>query len=304
MRNASTQVVYELVKKDRRVLAISSDSRNDIYNKIRLEYPNQYLEYGIAEANVIASAAGLASCGKIPFIYSITNFLSMRAFEFIRNDVCIGNQNVKFLGRCAGLVSSNMGPTHQGTEDIALLRTLPNLIVITPATPIEAKEATKFAYIHSGPVYIRLEGFGEAENFDESYRFELGRGKVLRDGDDVAVIATGSIFNEAIDVAVALEREGISVAVIDMPTVKPIDEDLIKKLGNETRGIITLEEHSIYGGLGSAVAEVLAENGINTQFRRIGLRGCAVGCGSRAAMREMNGLSPEHLLKTIREIAG
>ena len=148
MRIASTQVVYDLIKTDKRVIALTADNGNGPYNNIRLEFPNQYIDYGIAESNMIASAAGLASCGKIPFLYTITNFMSMRAFEFIRNDVCIGNQNVKFLGRSSGLVSSNMGATHQGTEELALLKTLPNMLVITPASPIEAREATKFAYQH------------------------------------------------------------------------------------------------------------------------------------------------------------
>ena len=302
MRNASTQMVYELAKQDRNVIAITADNSNEIYNEIKSQMPKQYIDYGIAEENMVASAAGLASCGKIPFLYTITNFMAMHAFEFIRNDVCIANQNVKFLGRSSGLVSSSMGATHQGTEEVALLRTLPNMLVITPATPIEAREATRFAYHHRGSVYIRLEGFNEPELYGEDYQFVVGKGYVLRDGRDITIISMGSVVNEAVRAAEKLESDGIRVRIINMPMVHPIDRDLIATAAKETGHIITVEEHSIHGGLGSAVAEVLAENGISASFHRMGLDGCAKGCGNREAMREINGLSAEHIAAKLREM--
>lgn len=301
MRNASTQMVYNLAKRDRNVMALTADNSNEIYDKIKWEMPGQYIDYGIAEENMVASAAGLASCGKIPFLYTITNFMSMHAFEFIRNDVCVANQNVKFLGRSSGLVSSSMGATHQGTEEVALLRTLPNMLVITPATPIEAREATRFAYHHRGSVYIRLEGFNEPELYGEDYQFSVGRGYVLRDGGDITVISMGSVVNEALRAAEKLADDSISVRIINMPMVKPIDRDLIVAAAKETGHIITLEEHSIHGGLGSAVAEVLAENGRAVSFHRMGLNGCAKGCGNREAMREINGLASENIMEKVRE---
>lgn len=301
MRNASTQMVYNLAKRDRNVMAVTADNSNEIYNKIKWEMPGQYIDYGIAEENMVASAAGLASCGKIPFLYTITNFMSMHAFEFIRNDVCVANQNVKFLGRSSGLVSSSMGATHQGTEEVALLRTLPNMLVITPATPIEAREATRFAYHHRGSVYIRLEGFNEPELYGEDYQFSVGRGYVLRDGKDITVISMGSVVNEALSAAGKLESDGIRVRVINMPMVNPIDRDLIVAAAKETGHIITLEEHSIHGGLGSAVAEVLAESGTAVSFHRMGLNGCAKGCGNREAMREINGLASGNIMEKVRE---
>lgn len=302
MRNASTNVVYELVKVNRDVVAVTADNRNDIYDRIRREYPSQYIDYGIAEENMIASAAGLASCGKIPFLYTITNFMAMHAFEFIRNDVCIANQNVKFLGRSSGLVSSSMGATHQGTEELALLRTLPNMLIITPATPIEAREATKYAYEHAGPVYIRLEGFNEPELYDESYEFRPGQGYVIRDGEDAAIISMGSVINEALTAADVLKNEGISLKVINMPTVKPVDEELILSTASTTRALITLEEHSIHGGLGSVVAEVLAKGGISTKFARMGLDGCAKGCGNRKDMREINGIDADSICRRVKQL--
>ena len=227
--------------------------------------------------------------------------MSMHAFEFIRNDVCVANQNVKFLGRSSGLVSSSMGATHQGTEEVALLRTLPNMLVITPATPIEAREATRFAYHHRGSVYIRLEGFNEPELYGEDYQFSVGRGYVLRDGGDITVISMGSVVNEALSAAKKLESDGIRVRVINMPMVNPIDRDLIVAAAKETGHIITLEEHSIHGGLGSAVAEVLAESSLAVSFHRMGLDGCAKGCGNREAMREINGLASGNIMEKVRE---
>lgn len=300
MRNASTQVVYELIKQDKRVMAVTADNRNEIYDRIRMEFPDQYIDYGIAESNMIASAAGLASCGKIPFLYTITNFMSMRAFEFIRNDVCIGNQNVKFLGRSAGLVSSSMGPTHQGTEELALLRTLPNLLTITPASPIEAREATKFAYKHNGPVYIRLEGVNEAEIYDPCYEFVLGKGKIIRQGKDVTIISMGSVVSEALLAADRLAEEGVEVCVINMPMIRPLDRDMVCQAAYEAKLVITLEEHSIYGGLGSAVAEVMAENGVPARLIRMGLDCIARGCGNRADMREANCISGTDIIKNIK----
>lgn len=299
MRNASTQMVYDLARQDKNVVAVTADNRNEIYNRIRQELPNQYIDYGIAEENMIASAAGLASCGKIPFLYTITNFMSMHAFEFIRNDVCIANQNVKFLGRSSGLTSSSMGPTHQGTEELALLRTLPNLLVITPATPIEAREATKFAYVHHGPVYIRLEGFNEPELYDDAYKFVCGKGHVVHDGEDAAIIAMGSVINEALEAAEYCAQKGIRIKIIDLPMVKPIDKDILDQ-AIKTGFVLTIEEHSIYGGLGTAVAEYIAENCCDVKFSRMGLDCIAAGCGTRKDIRERNNLTSKHIVDRLR----
>ena len=299
MRNAATNVVYELIKKDFSVIAVTADNRNDIYDKIRREYPKQYIDYGIAEENMIASAAGMASCGKIPFLYTITNFMSMHAYEFICNDVCVANQNVKFLGRSAGLTSSSMGITHQGTEELALLRTLPNMLVITPASPIEAREATRFAYTYKGPVYIRLEGLNEQEIYTDTYQFEIGKGYVVRSGENATIIKNGSIINEALIAADILSTQGFSLQVINMPMVKPIDRKVLQKAIN-TGYIITLEEHSIYGGLGTAVAEELVEQHSNAKFTRMGLDCCAKGCGSRKEIRSANGIAADDIIKLLK----
>ena len=302
MRNSSTKMVLQLLQEDRNVIAVTADNGNEIYEQIRRDYPQQYIDFGIAECNMVAASAGLAAAGKIPFLYAVTNFMSMRAYEFLRNLVCEPNYNVKLLGRSASMVTGTYGMTHQGTEDVALLRTLPNLLTITPATPIEAREATLFAYRHNGPVYIRLEAANEPELYGEEYRFSVGRGYVVRGGGDITVISMGSVINEALQAAEKLEHDGIRVRVVNMPMVSPIDRELIAAAAKETGNIITLEEHSIHGGLGSAVAEVLVESGTPVSFRRMGLNGCAKGCGNREAMREINGLSAEHIIAKIREI--
>lgn len=301
MRNAATEIVYDLVKKDKSVIALTADNKNEVYDRIRKEYPRQYIDYGIAESNMIASAAGLATCGKIPFLYTISNFMAIRALEFIRNDVCVGSRNVKFLGRSCGLASYSMGLTHQGTEELACLRAMPNMLVITPATPIEAREATKFAYRHNGPVYIRLESFNEPELFDNSYEFDIGKGQLIKSGNDVTVISMGSVISESMQAAKVLEKENIAVRIIDMPMVDPLDESLLNDALNETRMVITLEEHSIYGGLGSAVAEYIAEHGFSTKLIRMGLKGTVIGGGSRLDIREKNHISSGDIVKTVRE---
>ena len=226
----------------------------------------------------------------------------MRAYEFIRNIVCMPNYNVKFLGRSAGIVTGTYGMTHQGTEDMALLRTLPNLLVITPVTPIEAREAVRYAYQHIGPVYIRLEGHSEPELYNDAYQFTVGKGIVVRSGDDMTVFATGSIINEALQAADCLQQKGISVRIIDLPMLRPVDTDLIVQAAKETKYILTLEEHSIYGGLGSTVAEVLAEQQCTVRFSRMGLQSYAVGCGNRDEMRKLNGLAAEDIVRTIDKI--
>lgn len=304
MRNVSTEVVLQLLREDKNVLAVTADNGNEIYDQIRREYPAQYLDFGIAECNMVAASAGLAAAGKIPFLYAVTNFMSMRAYEFLRNIVCEPKYNVKFLGRSAGVVTGTYGMTHQGTEDLALLRTLPNLLTITPATPIEAREATRFAYRHKGPVYIRLEGRNEPELYDEGYEFVPGKGTVLREGQDMTVISIGSIVNEALRAAEKLSDEGLTLRVINMPTILPIDRTLIVLAARETGGILTLEEHGIQGGLGSAVAEVLAESGVSVRFRRMGLSGFARGCGNRDEMREINGLTAKEIAENVREMIG
>ncbi|MBD5516689.1 MAG: transketolase [Lachnospiraceae bacterium] len=300
MRTAYLDTLYELAENDRRVYALISDNGAIVYDKYRKDLPDQYLNLGISEANMIGMAAGMASRGKIPFTYTIGAFLAYRAFEFIRNDVCLQNQNVKIVGTGAGMVYSALGPTHHSTEDLGGLRGLPNLTILCPASPLEVKKATIAAYEHEGPVYLRLGTNKEPEIYDGDYSFKIGKGIKLRDGKDVSLISSGSMVKDALDVAELLQNEGISAGVVNMHTIKPVDQEIIIQEIRETGKIITIEDHNVIGGLGSAVAEIIAESGQGIRFRRLGLHDFSKGYGSYVQVKELNGIGLKEIVKQIR----
>lgn len=302
MRTAYLDTLYELAQKDKRVYALISDNGAIVYDMYRRDLAEQYLNLGISEANMIGMAAGMANCGKIPFAYTIGAFLAYRAYEFIRNDVCLQNQNVKIVGTGAGEIYSALGPTHHSTEDLGGLRSLPNLAIICPASPLEVKKATKAAYEFMGPVYLRLGTNREPEIYEEDYEFQIGKSVTLREGNDVTLIGTGSILNDALDAVEKLQAEGISVRVINMHTIKPIDKGSIVRAIDETGKIVTIEDHNIIGGLGSAVAEVIAEYGKAVQFKRIGLKGFSEGYGSYRQVKEANGVGHLAIEEAVKNI--
>ncbi|MDE7131976.1 MAG: transketolase [Lachnospiraceae bacterium] len=300
MRTAYLETLYDLAQKDKRVYALISDNGAIVYDKYRRDLPEQYLNLGISEANMIGMAAGMANQGKIPFAYTIGAFLAYRAYEFIRNDVCIQNQNVKIVGTGAGEVYSALGPTHHSTEDIGGLRSLPNLTIICPASPLEVRKATRAAYEHNGPVYLRLGTNREAEIYTQDYEFNIGKAVTVKVGSDVTVIGMGSILKDLLDVADWLEKEGISVRVIDMHTVKPLDTEIILNAIEETGRIVTAEDHNIIGGLGSAVAETIAEYGKMVKFKRIGLKTFSRGYGTYEQVKKMNGIEKSQVYELIK----
>lgn len=273
MRTAYINTLYDLALKDKNVYALISDNGAIVYDKYRQNLPEQYLNLGISEANMIGMASGMASRGKIPFAYTIGAFLAYRAYEFIRNDVCLQRQNVKIVGTGAGEVYSELGPTHHATEDLGGLRAIPNLTILCPASPVETEKATRAAYEYKGPVYLRLGTNREPEIYESNYQFKIGEAVTLKDGDDITLIGMGSILKDVLDAAVRAEKCGINARVINMHTIKPIDRKVIIKAIEETGKIITVEDHNIIGGIGSAVAEVAAEYGGEVKFRRIGLSG-------------------------------
>ena len=291
--------LYDLAGKDKRVYALISDNGAIVYDRYRKDLASQYLNLGISEANMLGMAAGMASCGKIPFAYTIGAFLAYRAYEFIRNDICLQKQNVKIVGTGAGEVYSALGPTHHSTEDLGGLRVLPNLTILCPASPLEVKKATVAAYEYDGPVYLRLGTNREPEIYKEDYHFEIGRGVVIREGKDIALIGTGSILKDILDVAEMLHQDGIQARVINIHTIKPIDRAIILQAVEETGRIVTIEDHNITGGLGSAVAEVIAESGRGVAFKRIGLRDFSKGYGAYAEVKEMNGIGIKRIADEI-----
>lgn len=236
---------------------LAAATKTAIFKK---EFPERHIDCGIAEADMIGIAAGLASCGKVPFCSSFAMFAAGRAFEQIRNSVGYPHLNVKIGATHAGISVGEDGATHQCNEDIALMRTIPGMTIINPSDDIEAEAAVKAAYEMDGPVYLR---FGRLAvpviNDRADYTFEIGKGVVLREGSDAAIVATGLEVNEALVAADLLEKDCISVRVVNIHTIKPLDADLIVETAAKTGKVITVEEHSIIGGLGSAVAEVLAE---------------------------------------------
>lgn len=295
MRTAYLDTLYELAQKDKRVYALISDNGAIVYDRYRRDLPEQYLNLGISEANMIGMAAGMASCGKIPFAYTIGAFLAYRAFEFIRNDVCLQKQNVKIVGTGAGQVYSALGPTHHSTEDLGGLRALPNLTILCPASPLEVKKATRAAYEYEGPVYLRLGTNKEPEMYENDYEFQIGKAVTLKEGNDITLIGTGSILKDVLDAAEQLQSEGICARVINMHTIKPIDREAVIRAADETGKIVTVEDHNIIGGLGGAVAEVIAEYGISIKFRRLGLESFSSGYGTYDEVKCINGIGKESI---------
>ena len=237
----------------------------------RKAYPDRHIDCGIAESNMMGVAAGLSLVGKIPFVSSFAMFAAGRAFEQVRNSIGYPHLNVKIGATHAGITVGEDGATHQCNEDIALMRTIPGMVVINPCDSVEAKAAVKAAYEHNGPVYLR---FGRLAipviNDEENYHFELGKGIVLKEGTDVTIIATGLCVNESMEAAKMLEADGISAEVINIHTIKPLDEELVLSSAKKTGKVVTVEEHSVIGGLGSAVCDVLAAQA-PTKVLKIGI---------------------------------
>lgn len=271
-RQSYGEALVELGKAHDNVYVLDADlaaaTKTDIFKKA---YPERHIDCGIQESNMIGVAAGLASTGKVPYASSFAMFATGRAYEQVRNSVGYPHLNVKIGATHAGISVGEDGASHQCIEDIALMRSIPGMIVINPADDTEAKAAVFAAYEHEGPVYMR---FGRLAvpviNDPKTYKFEIGKGIVLKEGKDLSLIATGLEVSESLKAAEMLEADGVSVEVINIHTIKPIDKDLILKTAKKTGKVVTVEEHSVIGGLGSAVAEVLSEE-CPTKMKRIGV---------------------------------
>ncbi len=296
--------MHDLARENKQILVLVADNGAIVYDEYRREFPDRFLNCGISEANMVSIAAGLASCGKIPFAYTIACFITMRAFEQIRDDVCLQKMNVKLVGIGAGFVYSNLGPTHQATEDIALMRALPNMTIFSPADPLEARKATIAAAQINGPVYLRLATAGTPRIYERDYEFKVGRGVVLREGSGLAIIATGAILHEVLQAADELKSLGISVRVINIHTLKPIDKEIVLRAAYDTKAILTVEEHTVLGGLGSAVAEVVLENNkVPIKFKRLGLDDAfPVGYGTYQDLKEINRLSKVDIIRAAKSL--
>ena len=264
-------------------------------------FPERHIDCGIAEANMTGIAAGLATCGIVPFISSFAMFAAGRNFEQVRNSIGYPHLNVKIGATHAGISVGEDGASHQCNEDMALMRSIPGMVVICPSDDVEAKAAVRAAYEFNGPVYLRFGRFGvPVINDNADYKFEIGKGITLKDGSDITIVATGLCVSQALEAAETLAAEGVSVRVINIHTVKPLDEELIIKAAKETKMLFTVEEHSIIGGLGSAVCECLAENH-PAKVVRIGMRDRFGESGPAAELIHKYGLDAEGIVKTVKE---
>ncbi len=301
MRNAFIKVLGEAANENKDVFFITADLGFSVVEDFQARFPKQFLNVGIAEQNMTGIAAGLASVGKTVFTYSIGNFPTLRCLEQIRNDVCYHNHNVKIVAVGGGFHYGALASTHHATEDLAILRALPNMTVIAPNTPYEAELATRAAIKKKGPCYLRLSMAREI--YKSLPSFQIGKAITVREGMDVSLIATGGMLEVAVDAAEQLAGEGLSAEVISMHTIKPIDEETLLKTADKTKAIITIEEHSILGGLGGAIAEILLEKSTPAAFRRIGINDTfAKKIGGRNFLRNAFGLTAENVVETARKI--
>lgn len=304
-RDSYGEALVELADSGKDLVVLDADlaaaTKTGIFKKA---YPHRHINCGIAEANMMGIAAGIATTGKLVFASTFAMFAAGRAFEIVRNSIGYPHLNVKIGATHAGISVGEDGATHQCNEDIALMRTIPGMTVINPADDVEAKAAVRAAAEHNGPVYMR---FGRLAvpvfNDESSYKFELGKGVLLKDGSDITIIATGLLVNEALEAEKLLSNSGISVRIINIHTIKPIDREIIIKAAKETGRIVTCEEHSIIGGLGSAVADVVTEEfpvpvhkiGVNDEFGKSG--------PAKDLLKEF-GLSAENIVATVKRVLG
>lgn len=277
---------------------LAAATKTGIFKKA---YPERFFDCGIAEANMMGVAAGLAASGKIPFASTFAMFAAGRAYEIVRNSIGYPHLNVKIGATHAGISVGEDGATHQCNEDIALMRTIPGMVILNPSDDIEAKAAVKAAYEHEGPVYMR---FGRLAvpiiNDRPDYKFEIGKGVTLREGKDVAIIATGLCVSESLAAAEKLAADGIDAKVINIHTIKPLDEDLVVAAAKECGKVVTVEEHSVIGGLGSAVCETLSRKA-PTPVKNIGVQDCFGESGPAVALLEKYGLNAEGIYASVKE---
>jgi Transketolase, C-terminal subunit len=298
-REAYGQALVELSKNEKIVVLDADLAKATKTADFKKVCPERFFDMGIAEQDMIGTAAGFAVSGKIPFASTFAIFAAGRAFEQIRNSVCYPKLNVKIAATHAGVTVGEDGGTHQAIEDISLMRSIPNMVVLNPSDDVEAKAAIFAAAEYYGPVYIRLGRAATPTLHDENYKFEIGKGEVLKEGKDVAIIATGIMVAKALEAAEKLKAEGINATVVNIHTIKPIDKELIVKVAKETGKVVTVEEHSVIGGLGSAVCEVLSQE-LPTKVKLIGLNDTFGQSGTPKDLLEHYGLTTENIVETVK----
>ncbi|MCX7695397.1 MAG: transketolase family protein [Caloramator sp.] len=301
-REAYGKALVELGKENKNIVVLDADlSKSTKTADFAKVFPERFFNVGIAEADLIGTAAGLSTCGKIPFASTFAMFAAGRAFEQIRNSVCYPKLNVKIAATHAGLTVGEDGASHQSVEDIAIMRSIPNMTVICPADDVETMAAVKAVSEYYGPVYIRL---GRASvptiNDRPEYKFEIGKAVLLKEGKDVTIFATGIMVSEALKAAEELQKEGIDAEVVNIHTIKPLDEEAVVNSVKKTKAAVTCEEHNIIGGLGSAVCEVLAEK-CPAPVKRVGIKDTFGESGKPAELLKKYGLTKNEIVKAAKE---
>ncbi|EMU55467.1 transketolase family protein [Clostridium butyricum] len=301
-RESYGEALIQIGHENENIVVLDADlSKSTKTNGFKTEFPDRFFNAGIAEQNLMGMAAGMSNIGLIPFASTFAVFATGRAFEIIRNSICYPKANVKIAATHAGITVGEDGGSHQSIEDIALMCSLPNMTVIVPADHREAMEATKAAAMMEGPVYLRFGRCNTEDIFDDSYKFEIGKGTEIKKGDDAAIIATGMMVQKAIEAAKYLESEGIHVRVINISTIKPIDKEIIIKAAKETKGIVTAEEHSIIGGLGSMVSSVVCDK-YPCKVKMIGIEDKFGESGTPNELMEKFKLTSDAISESIKEI--
>lgn len=301
-RIAFGETLVQLAKGDRAIVVVDADARKASGTLVfKQVFPERFIDVGIAEQNMVGVAAGLASCGKTAFAATFGVFASMRAVEQLRNAICYTNLNVKIAGTHAGLETGQDGGTHQAIEDMAIIRSIPNIHLFVPATPNATRRLTQTAAALPGPVYLRLGKEPADELYPDTEEFHVGRSKQLSDGNDAAVIACGNMVVVALEAAELLKSEGLQIRVIDMYSIKPIDEDAIVEAAKDTRGIVTVEDHSVIGGLGGAVSEVVTTRQPVT-VKRIGLQDRFGRSGTMKGLHALYGLTAESIVMAVKDL--
>lgn len=283
------------------VVVLDADlSKSTKTSEFAKTFPTRFFNMGIAEQNLIGAACGLATAGKIPFASTFAMFATGRGFEIIRNSVCYPNLNVKICATHAGISVGEDGASHQSVEDIAIMRSIPNMTVLVPCDAIETEKMIFEIVKYNGPVYVRLGRSAVPQIFGEDYDFEIGKGVILREGSDATIIACGMMVNEAINASKLLKEEGINVRVINISTIKPIDKEVIIESAKKTGAIVTVEEHSVIGGLGSAVSDVVSEN-YPVLVKKIGINDVFGQSGKPKQLMEEYGLTVENIINKVKE---
>lgn len=300
-RDAYGKALVKLGQMNDNVVVLDADlSKSTKTNDFYKAFPERFFNMGIAEQNLIGAACGFAAAGKIPFASSFAMFATGRAFEIIRNSAAYPKLNVKVCATHAGLTVGEDGASHQSIEDISIMRSLPNMTVLVPADGVETEQMILEAAKYNGPMYVRLGRSAVPTLFDENYKFEIGKGCVVREGNDATIIACGIMVYEATLAHELLKSEGVNVRVINMSTIKPIDREIIINAAKETKAIVTAEEHNIIGGLGSAVSEVVSEE-YPVVVKKVGVKDTFGESGTPAELLEKYGLTSKDIVKSVKE---